>query len=184
MHEGGLPAVSPAESAAHHLGCMPCPHGGGWHSLRASCPGYRRHTVRGRLPAWLPAYHCGIRSGWVNKQIKKRRHVKHLNCPHFCKVLYLDPAGEWSKKNPKFMEAITDIGVRLIQPPTQSDKRLGNRGETVVGITKRITQAGMLQTWLHVDMWEESCNYGWHTHAVLTHDPFYVARWLQYSYRL
>jgi hypothetical protein len=22
----------------------------------------------------------------------------------------------------------------------------------------------MLQTRLHVDMWEESCNYGWHTH--------------------
>eukprot|EP01047_Picozoa_sp_COSAG01_P026773 COSAG01_NODE_1737_length_9362_cov_165.799309_2_plen_324_part_00 len=63
------------------------------------------------------------------------------------------------------MEVMVDeLGVLVINPPTQSDKRLGNRGEMVVQQTKRMAQAGMLQTRLHIDMWEESVNYGWHCH--------------------
>jgi hypothetical protein len=41
MHEGGLPAVSRAESAVHHMDSTVCPHGGGWHRLRLSCWGSR-----------------------------------------------------------------------------------------------------------------------------------------------
>ena len=77
MHEGGLPAVSPAESAVHHMDSTVWPHGGGWHRLRRSCWGTRRRNDDGSYRRGADDFYCGIRSSWVNKQIKKRRHVKH-----------------------------------------------------------------------------------------------------------
>jgi hypothetical protein len=50
----------------------------------------------------------------------------------------------------------------------------------VVQQTKRMAQAGMLQTRLHANMWEESVNYGWHCHNLypLTRNVS-PADWLQ-----
>jgi hypothetical protein len=79
MHEGGLAAVSRAESAVHHMDSTVCPHGGGWHRLRLSCWGSRRSDDDGSYRRGADDFYCGIRSSWVNKQIKKRRHVKDLN---------------------------------------------------------------------------------------------------------
>eukprot|EP01047_Picozoa_sp_COSAG01_P013524 COSAG01_NODE_638_length_14605_cov_46.266097_3_plen_113_part_00 len=78
MHEGGLAAVSRAESAVHRMDSTVCPHGGGWHRLRRSCWGSRRSDDDGSYRRGADDFYCGIRSSWINKQIKKRRHVKDL----------------------------------------------------------------------------------------------------------
>jgi hypothetical protein len=37
---------------------------------------------------------------------------QELNCQDFCRVLYLDPAGEWRRNNADFMEVMVDeLGV-------------------------------------------------------------------------
>ena len=84
MHEGGLTAVSRAESAVHHMDSTACPHGGGWHRLRLSCWGYRRSDDDGSYRRGADDFYCGIRSSWINKQIKKRRHVKDLKYLRTC----------------------------------------------------------------------------------------------------
>ena len=73
MHERGLAAVSRAESAVHHMDSTAvCPHGGGWHRLRLSCWGSRRSDDDGSYRRGADDFYCGIRSSWVNKQIKKK----------------------------------------------------------------------------------------------------------------
>jgi hypothetical protein len=40
----------------------------------------------------------------------------------------------------------------------------------------------MLQTRLHVDMWEESCNYGWHTHNLYPPTRYVIWEEVNHSY--
>ena len=61
------------------------------------------------------------------------RHRKdpELNCPKFCTILWLDPAGEWSRGSPEFMQKMTDNEIDIRQLPSNVDKRaLGNKGIT------------------------------------------------------
>ena len=61
--------------------------------------------------------------------IQSRRDDAELNNPNYCKKLILDAAGEWSTKNPRFMEQATAMGISVINPPSHSDKRLTARAE-------------------------------------------------------
>jgi hypothetical protein len=94
------------------------------------------------MSGWYGGFHFAKRSDVTRKLkewILQCRSDPELNCQDLCRVLYLDPAGEWSRNNADFMEVMVDeLGVLIINPPTQSDKRLGNRGEMVVQQTKRM----------------------------------------------
>lgn len=97
------------------------------------------------------------------------RHRKdpELNCPKFCTILWLDPAGEWSRGSPEFMQKMTNNEIDIRQLPSNVDKRALGKGEMAVQITKMHMQAIMLSTRLEEDMWREAVEYAWHVHGLL-----------------
>ena len=68
--------------------------------------------------------------------VLRHRKDPELNCPNFCQILWLDPAGEWSRGNPEFMQKMTDNNIDVRQLPTNVDKRGLGKGEMAVQITK------------------------------------------------
>ena len=79
----------------------------------------------------------------------------------------MDPAGEWSRGSPDFMQKMIDNGIDVRQLPTNVDKRGLGKGEMAVQITKTHMQAIMLSTRLEEDMWREAVEYAWHIHGLL-----------------
>ena len=79
----------------------------------------------------------------------------------------MDPAGEWSRGSPDFMQKMIDNGIDVRQLPTNVDKRGLGKGEMAVQITKTHMQAIMLSTRLEEDMWREAIEYTWHVHNLL-----------------
>ena len=103
----------------------------------------------------------------VNWVIKHRTNPE-LKCPeHFCTIIYLDPAGEWSRKCPGFMQKMTDNNIDVRSKPVNVDKRGLGKGEMAVQISKMHMQAIMLSTRLEEDMWREAIEYAWHVHNLL-----------------
>ena len=72
--------------------------------------------------------------------ILRHRKDPELKCPNFCQILWLDPAGEWSRGSPDFMQKMIDNDIDVRQLPTNVDKRGLGKGEMAVQITK--TQSG------------------------------------------
>ena len=92
---------------------------------------------------------------------------QELKCPNFCQILWLDPAGEWSRGSPDFMQKMIDNDIDVRQLPTNVDKRGLGKGEMAVQITKTHMQAIMLSTRLEENMWREAVEYAWHVHGLL-----------------
>ena len=69
----------------------------------------------------------GTRSEAGDKIIEwvlKHRTDPELKCPeHFCTIIYLDPAGEWSRRCPGFMQKATDNNIDVRSKPVNVDKR-------------------------------------------------------------
>ena len=68
----------------------------------------------------MDGFHTALRSDATDEMfrfIQSRRDDAELNNPNYCKKLILDAAGEWSTKNPRFMEQATAMGVSVINPP-------------------------------------------------------------------
>ena len=99
--------------------------------------------------------------------VLRHRKDPELKCPNFCQILWLDPAGEWSRGSPDFMQKMIDNDIDVRQLPTNVDKRGLGKGEMAVQITKTHMQAIMLSTRLEEDMWREAVEYAWHIHGLL-----------------
>ena len=56
--------------------------------------------------------------------IDSTRNDPKLNCPNFCQILMLDKAGEWLSDNPEFGGQCKARGIRVVNPPAKSDKRM------------------------------------------------------------
>ena len=46
--------------------------------------------------------------------VLRHRKDPELKCPNFCQILWLDPAGEWSRGSPDFMQKMIDNGIDVI----------------------------------------------------------------------
>ena len=120
--------------------------------------------------AWMGGVHMALRSQAGTRLIqwvKSNRENIELNCPNFCRIIYLDPAGEWlvgKGGNVEFMRLCKEAEIEVRQTATMVDKRKGARGEMAVQMTKRGVQSSMLDTRLEQDMWEYTCEHAWDTH--------------------
>ena len=97
------------------------------------------------------------------KYIDDKRSCPELNNPNFCKILMVDPAGEWHTKNLPFMKLATERNIRVILRHGKSDKRMNSRAETGIQKLKSQVQAGLLDARLDACWWERLVNYAWHT---------------------
>lgn len=87
------------------------------------------------------------------KRIEEVRRDPEVNCPGFCTVLILDPAGEWHTHNAEFMDYATKMvpPVEIDLRQTQLDKRYNASGEVLMRILEEIAKAIVLDTRLEIE---------------------------------
>ena len=113
---------------------------------------------------WMHGFHVPTRDVTTVdffKWVEQHRTNPELNNPNFCKVIVLDPAGEWHVKNTTFMESATLAGIQVVPVHGKSDKRMNSRAEGSILKLKHMVQAGLLDRRLDASWWQRLCDYAW-----------------------